>query len=338
MMRISLFALPLALLATALPVAGQTPISGPERGAPLTPIKARATSGAQRGTEFDAAQALGKSPGALLFVDQITRATAPVIRSFDNFLQEYAPLGFKGFCVSSHPEKDAEERMSSVSRALRLANAISISAINPGSLDAYSLNPDCPLTLVLVKDAVVHRSIAISDPGRPTVESLRGWVEEVTGKMPEDERGLRELIADRLPDDPKELKKQIVRLMLEVQQLQQQLDPNTQGSRSSRGTGRGPRGFRTEERSGRRGIGAVPEDADLRLLMLGVARNNTTETELDAFFTKVALRLKGKPELKPATVEMFRLMLSLDLGGEGAAARIRLWLDQNHPDAPPRDK
>ena len=92
-MRSSSIPLTLSLLAAAAPC--QDLRSGPRPGAPLAPVMVYAPDGPRAGAEFDAAAALGQGPGALLFVHEITRNVAPVIRGLDDLAAEYAILGFR---------------------------------------------------------------------------------------------------------------------------------------------------------------------------------------------------------------------------------------------------
>ena len=61
--------------------AKETPLnSGPAVGTALTPVKCYATNGSLSGQEFDAAAKLGNAPCAFLFIHELTRNTAPVLR------------------------------------------------------------------------------------------------------------------------------------------------------------------------------------------------------------------------------------------------------------------
>ena len=139
---------------------GNEPLSsGPEAGTALTPIPCYATDGALVGQEFDAAAKIGSAPGALLFVHELTRNTAPVIRGLDNLASEFSIVGFRSFTIILGEDRTAAEaQLKRVNGSLQLANPLVMSTDGAEGPGNYALNRKCTLTLVLTKDgAVVSR-------------------------------------------------------------------------------------------------------------------------------------------------------------------------------------
>ena len=60
------------------PAASEVIVSGPTVGTAITPIHCVGS-----GIEFDVAEKLGTAPGAILFIHELTRNTAPVINGLD---------------------------------------------------------------------------------------------------------------------------------------------------------------------------------------------------------------------------------------------------------------
>ncbi len=216
-----LLALLLPLLAPTCPA--QDLASGPEAGRPLTPIRVYAPSGQRAGTEFDVAKAIGDAPGAVLFVHEVSRNTAPVIGGFDLLGLEFGLLGFRGFTVTLAADRTAAEtQLKNSSDAMHLANPMVLSldgAEGPGN---YALNRKCTLTLVVVKDGKVQRSVAFTDTGRQDLPRIREWIQEVAVPLPRDEAALRAAAIAHLPEDAAALKEQLVSLTLTLVKLRRQ--------------------------------------------------------------------------------------------------------------------
>nr|NIP96381.1 hypothetical protein [Akkermansiaceae bacterium] len=195
-------------------------VSGPAAGSELTPVKCYATDGPYRGEEFDAVGKLGDSPGALLFVHELTRNTAPVLRGLDDLASEFSILGFKSFTILLTGDRTAgESQLKRVNGSLRLANPIVLSidgAEGPGN---YALNRKAALTLVFAGDGKVVESMALTDTGPNDVPVIREAIEGITGKIPEDPAELKKLIAGRLPGDPDRLKQFATEQAVELRRL-----------------------------------------------------------------------------------------------------------------------
>ncbi len=255
---------PLALLALLLPLTrpcpGQDLVSGPEAGRPLTPIQVYAPAGPNAGTEFDVAKAIGDAPGAVLFVHEVSRNTAPVIGGMDTLGLEFGLLGFRGFTVCLAADRTAAEtQLKNSSDAMRLANPLLLSLDGVEGPGNYALNRKCTLTLVIVKDRKVHKSVAFTDTGRQDLPRIREWFQEVTGPAPTDEAGLRKAALANLPDDAAALKDRVVTLTLTLMKIrQQQQQPAARG----RGDMQRPEGRGEMQRGDAAGSRPAPEKKD----------------------------------------------------------------------------
>jgi hypothetical protein len=226
----------LALMAVLLPLVRPLPaqdlVSGPEAGRPVTPIRVYAPAGPRAGTEFDVAEAIGAAPGAILFVHEISRNTAPVIGGLDALALEAGLLGFRAFTVALAGDRTAAEtQLRNSSAALRLVNPMLLSLAGAEGPGNYALNRKCTLTLVLVKDGKVHRSVPFTDTGRQDLPRIRELIQEVTGPIPADEAGLRAAAGASLPDDVAALKERVVSLTLALVALRRQMQEQQAGAR-----------------------------------------------------------------------------------------------------------
>jgi hypothetical protein len=286
-----------------------------------------APDGPRAGVEFDAAAALGQGPGALLFVHEITRNVAPVIRGLDDLATEYSLLGFRSYTIRLDDDRTrAESRVVTVSRAIGLSNPMVVSTEGAEGPGDYALNRKCSLTLVLTKGGTVHRSVAFTDTGDKDLAALRAMVEEFAGTLPTDEDGLRALIAERYPDAA-DLRQRVLELTLEVKRLREQL---AAARRRDSGRMRMRRGQEAAQpsRPARPREGKAPEDEKLRELLRAVIQKDNDSARLDEVFAAIDERVGRDAGLQQQAGEMFRLMLSLGYGNEEARRRAKSWLDE----------
>lgn len=207
----------------SMPCFAQEIVSGPAPGTKLTPIRAYAPLGAYAGREFDAVAEIGDRPGALLFLHEMTRNTYHVIRGLDEAASEYALTGFRSFTLRLADDRTSAEtaitsrngrdtgghRFSVVGKfgALHLRNPIALSLDGLDGPGNYALNRKAVLTLIMVKDGQILKSVAFTDTGAKDVETVRKLVQETVGPIPEDDAVLSKWIAERLPKDRDEFRK-----------------------------------------------------------------------------------------------------------------------------------
>jgi hypothetical protein len=295
--------------------------SGPAAGAKLTPVPSYATGGPFAGQEFDAAAKLGPAPGALLFIHELTRNTAPVLRGLDNLAVEFSIVGFKSFTIMLGEDRTAAEaQLGRVNGSLKLANPIVLSTDGAEGPGNYALNRKSALTLVLTKDGTVHRSIALTDTGPGDIPKIRSWIEEVAGALPEDEGELRELIAKKLPDDTDELKQLAASQSMELRKLRAQL------AKARQQPGRPMAAGRMRERAGGdrdaptrpkakpapnpNRVGRPPEDPQLNTLLRSFIRQTNDTQRADEVYADIEARAAESDDLRAEAIEMFKLMLS----------------------------
>lgn len=327
--------------------------SGPSAGTKLTPVNCYATNGALAGQEFDAAELLGNAPCALLFIHELTRNTAPVLRGLDRFTTEFSVLGFKSFTIMLSGDRTAgEAQLKRVNGSLRAANPIALSidgAEGPGN---YALNRKAALTIIFAKEGVVTQSLALTDTGPNDVPVLRKAIVALTGELPADPAALRKLVADSLPADPKELKRLAADQMLELKRLRAQIVQLRQQARAGGGgsmrrqpapprrprpgadsppQGRVPTRPNATEKPARQG--KAPNDSELNSLLRSFIRQTNDMEKADAVFADIEERAAKSGELNAETIEMFKLMLSFPdrYGTAHAQGLAKSFLEKNTP-------
>ncbi|MCB1097190.1 MAG: hypothetical protein KDN22_16575 [Verrucomicrobiae bacterium] len=312
----------LALLASLVPwitlsaqdepaAASETIVSGPKPSTVLTPIRC-----ADKRGEFDVAEQMGTAPGAILFVHELTRNTAPVINGLDQLASDHAISGFRSFTILLNSDRTAgEDQAGRVNGSLNLRTPIVLcldGAEGPGN---YALNRNAALTLIYCNDGKVQRSEALTDTGPNDVPKIRAWAEEITGSVPMG----KEALAAALPDDAQALRDFAIDRAMEVERLQTQLN------RLKENRNRGGQAMRPRERPAaesapkteapspapeRKREGKPPEDSELNGLLRSFIRQTNDDTQADEVFAKITKRAEESSELTAEAVEMFKLMLS----------------------------
>tara|TARA_R110002072_G_scaffold241027_1_gene399479 strand:- start:7308 stop:8462 length:1155 start_codon:yes stop_codon:yes gene_type:complete len=326
---------------------------GPPAGTKLPACAVYAPSGPFAGKEFDAATQVGMAPAAFLFVNELTRNTAPMITGLDQLGIELAWTGLQTHLIRIAADRnDAEAAVKRSSAAMKLARPIVVSIDGVDGPGGYALNRQATLTLILAKDGKVVRSIGFTDTGRGDLGKLRKLVEEVTGPVPKQPDALRSALEQRLPTDAKQLRALTIELALLLQRSQQSNSQQSNRSRSQMqrgraqggngagrsgtgrsGTGRdragGNRQGQNKPPAGKPRQGKAPQDAELLALLRRAIQKAAAKDELDAVFAAVDKRVGENAELRSQAVEMFKLQASLEYGNEYSQKRAKAYVKKH---------
>lgn len=317
--------------------------SGPEAGMKLTPVKVYASSGAYKGREFDAVAEIGTGPGALLFIKDLTRETAPIIRTLDEQAAAFRVLGFHSFTMMLSGDRTAaEQRVKAVSSSMNMINPMTVSLDGPEGPGNYALNRDATMTLVMVKDGVVTRSIAFTETGIKDAPMVIAAIEAIAGKLPKTAEARQKL----LPDDPASLKRMIGGLWQEIAALKQRLEKQRNQRNRGRNMRRNPRRGQDERemRRNRRGgeqseggantrkkqlPGSIPDDQQMQGLLRKLIRVKTTE-EIDAVFESIDKAVGDSAEKRQQMVRGFtRILGATTYGTPEARQRAQAYCDKH---------
>lgn len=297
----------LGLLACTTLVAQEPLVSGPASGTPLPKAVVYVPTGPGAGSEFDLATVIGTAPGALLFVHEVTRNTAPVIRGFDELGLELRLLGLRAFAVRLSADRSEGETSSArQSQALGMHSPMVVSVDGAEGPGGYALNRRCTLTLVTCKDGKIRAAHAFTDVGRQDLPALRAALEAVAGKLPEDEGALRKLLAASLPKDAEALRTLTTELAVAL-------------ARKSKAPESRPTSRMRQE--------APADDQELTNLARRVIQPNADSAALDRAFAAIDARVGDDPKLHVRALEIFRNVVKLGYGTEEARKRAQAWID-----------
>ncbi len=335
--KFPIYPLPLVILMAAftLPIASLSAAekgvleSGPSQGTASTPVMAYSPVGQRAGEEFDAVAAIGDGPGALLFIHEMTRNALPVIRAIDQAGQEFSLLGLHtATLLLSDDRTAAETKLKAVNGSLKLKNPIVLSLDGADGPGNYALNRKAVLTLIVLNAGKVIRSAAFTDVNQKDSVTVRDWIAEVTGPLPDNPKKLRALAATSLPENGDALRVlatdqavEMHRLRGEVVRLKQKLADARYAGRgmTMRGGDKGSEGKamkgteQTEPKAPAKSAkreGASPSDTELSDLLRSFIRKTNDKAANDTTFTSIKTRAATNDDLHTQTVEMFKLMLS----------------------------
>ncbi len=304
--------------------------SGPVAGVPIPALPVYAPAGPDAGREFDLSRVIGTGPGAVLFVHELTRNVAPLVRGLDQFADTHAVLGLTtGVVLVAADRSEAERRVELSSRSLRLARPMLVAVDGQEGPGAYALNRRATLTLVLCNEGRIVRSIALTDTGQQDLPKLRSWLEEVTGLIPETPGALRELALARLPQDLDTLRARAAHLALELhwrarRSAEAEADRVRREGDSARPMARdAARGQDAAPKPAADRRGAAPTDETLRTLLRAAIQKDADAATLDEVFAKIKARAAESQDLLQQATAMLDLMLSLDYGNDLGKARAK---------------
>ena len=301
-------------------------VSGPPTGSLLAPVNSYALHGPHKGREFDAAKSLGRAPGALLFIHELSRNIIPVLRGLDDLTSEYSVLGFHSHTLLLHDDRtSAENRLKAINGSLKLAHPIILSLDGLEGPGDYALNRRAALTIVLAKGGQVVRSVALTDAGQHNLPELREWVEAVAGKIPADPDELRKMIAGNLPKSGDAVRELAVNQGVQLQKLRARLARVENGQMNSRMQQRKPQRMKRDAPNAARRQanardqakpavkreGAPPDDDELQSNLRAFIRKTNSDERNDEVYAGIIDRAAESAELTRQAREMFRLVLSL---------------------------
>lgn len=299
--------------------------SGPQADVAIPKAEVYAPSGPRAGETFDVATAVGDAPCALLFVHEISRNTAPMIRRLDRLGTEYALLGLRSYAIHLADDRTAaEKQLERSSNALQMRNPMVISTAGADGPGGFALNRKCTLTLVLAKDGKIVRSIGYTDTGAQDLPALETELSRLTGPLPKDAPGLSELLAKRYPNSDAELIALTADLLAKSRRAIDETPRMTVGL-----GGRSPAGRDANAEAPTTPVqqeGKAPNDPELRTLLRAAINKAASPEDVGEVFAKIDARVGADPDLRAQAVEMFKLILSLNYGTEAAQTRAKKYV------------
>jgi len=332
----------IVVLLAAASLTAQDPnefVSGPKAGTAIPAVRVYYGQGRDAGKEIDLATRMRTGPAVLLFVHELSRNTAPVIRGLDEIGTDYGILGLETYSILLVADRtQGENRLRAVNGSLRMRSPLCLSLDGAEGPGGMALNRKCTLTFVFTKDGKVTRSVGFTDTGQNDVTKVKRWVEELTGPLPTDPEELRKLIEQRLPSSPEALRKHAVALTLQIQRLRKQIQNLRNRNARRRGGNqsrmredrmrRGQQGRGREARAVKR-EGKPPSDERLMTLLRSYIRKTNTNAQVEQTLADIEVRVGDDAGLRAQAVEMFKLLLSLSYGTEYAQKQAKAYVDKH---------
>jgi hypothetical protein len=166
--------------------AQKSPFSGPQPGERIEPFKVLVVNGPEAGKEVDYLSDYGDAPVLLIFLHQLDRNVAAMLRPCERFAQERASAGLKSLIVYLAPDKiEGERRMRAVVKSLNLQVPVGVALEGVEGPGSYGLNREVAVTALVAKERKVTANFAIIQPG--TVDAPRvmtAVARHVGGRVP----------------------------------------------------------------------------------------------------------------------------------------------------------
>lgn len=151
--------------ATLLP-SQEVRYSGPQSGEPLDSFSVLAVNGPEAGTEVDFVSRWGDDPMLLIFLHQLDRNIAALLRPCEWFARDRAEAGLKSLIVFLHDDKVfGERRMQAVVKSMGIQIPVGVSLEGLEGPGSYGLNKSVAITILVANDREVTDNYAIVQPG-----------------------------------------------------------------------------------------------------------------------------------------------------------------------------
>jgi hypothetical protein len=278
--------------------------SGPQKGEKAPGFKVFDV-GTRQETDYLAA---GKgAPTLLVFIHELTRPGAALIRALDEVGQIKQARGLRTHFVSLSEDRDGAERhLPQVVKSINLRSPLGISLDGKEGPGAYGLNREVMLTILVVKDHQVAANFAIVSPNETDAPRIKAAVDEVL-----------KAAAPPPAATPEELREQVARLREEVAALREELA----ALRLKVEQARPP--------APRRGEMERPkEDEQLVNLCRRLIQQRATQEQIDAAVKDLEAYVGSSDELKKQYAGILGRVLDLKYGNEMGQAAMRKQLEK----------
>lgn len=264
--------------------------SGPQKGENTPPFKVLDLAG----KELDCVSQWKGAPTLTVFVHELTRPAAALLRKLDEHAARRPDL--KALIVLLGDDVNKNERYAPVLQGImKFKSTLGVSVDGKEGPGAYGLNRQVQLTILLSKDNVVAGNWSIVSPNETDAPAIVKAIDAMLG--------VKEDLEARIAALEKEVRE--LRAMIE------RLQPQRPGAR-------GPE---------RALPGAAPKDGRLNGLMRGLIRPERANEDVDAALKEILEYVHGKDDLRQQAKDGFVLLRELKYGTEHAQKRIRETLE-----------
>jgi len=247
-------------------------------------------------------------PMLLVFIHELSRPGAALMRSLDEYGQIKQARGLRTHFISLSEDRDGAERhLPNVIRSINLKSPMGISLDGKEGPGSYGLNREVMLTILVARDSKVTANFAIVSPNETDAPKIKAAVDEIlkvrgpapTGSADE----LREQVM-KLQDEVAALREEIAAMRLKLEQANRPAPP-------------------------RRGEMEKPkEDEQLVNLCRRLIQQRAGQEQIDAAVKDIEAYIEGKDEFKKQYVGILTRVLDLKYGNEIGQAAMRKQLEK----------
>jgi hypothetical protein len=297
--------MPIAVALTLALAAQDEKFSGPQKGEKTPPFKVFDVGA---GREIDYVEEWEGAPSLLVFIHELTRPAAALMRALDDTAQVKQVRGLKTLFVSLSEDRDgAERKLPAVVKSINLRSPLGISVDGREGPGAYGLNREVTLTVLVARDNAVAANFAIVAPNETDAPRIRSAIDDVLRVAPVPPSGT-----------PEELKAEVARLREEVLRLREE---------------NALLKLQAERAPGRRMDPPAAPREDERLV--GMCRRliqpKATPVEIDAAVRDLEAYVGESADLRRQYAAILERVLNLKYGNELGQAAMRRQLEKYKP-------
>lgn len=285
----------------------QDKFSGPQKGEKTASFKVFDLA-ARAETDY-VADAKG-APSLLVFIHELSRPGAALMRALDDYGQVKQVRGLRTFFVSLSEDRDGAERhLPQVVKSLNLKCPLGISLDGREGPGSYGLNREVMLTILVARENKVTANFAIVSPNETDAPRIKAAADEILKVQVAPPAGT-----------PEELKAEIVRLREEVMTLKEEL-----ALLKLRPQPGGPGGMRRMDPP----PGERPkEDETLVNHCRRLIQPRAGQEQIDAAVKDIEAYIGESAELKKQYAAILTRVLDLKYGNELGQAAMRKQLEK----------
>ncbi len=273
-------------------------LSGPQPGEKASAFKVFDVA-SRKETDY-VAEGKG-APAVLVFIHELTRPAAALMRALDDYGQVKELRGLRTRFISLSEDRDGAERhLPVVIKSLNLKCPMGISLDGKEGPGAYGLNRDVMLTVLVVRDDKVSANYALISPNETDAPRIKAAIDEAL-------KGY----AAPLPAGPDELRAEVVRLREELAAAREELAALKLKNAPKRGEMERPR-----------------EDEQLVNLCRRLIQQQATQEQLDAAVKDIDTYIGANDVFKRQYAAILTRILDLKYGNELGQAEMKRQLEK----------
>ena len=293
-----------AIAALLLLLGAQDPkFSGPQKGEKTPPFKVFDV-GTRQDMDYIAD---GKgAPVVLVFIHELTRPGAALMRALDDYGQIKQGRGLRTQFISLSEDRDGAERhLPQVIKSINLKCPLGISLDGKEGPGAYGLNREVMLTIVVARDNKVAANFAIVSPNETDAPRIKAAIGEIL-----------KVAAPAPTGSAEELREQVLKLQEELASLREEL------------TALRLKLEKTPAPARRAEMERPKEDEALVNQCRRLIQKAATQEQLDAAVKDIEAYIGASDELKKQYAGILTRILDLKYGNDLGQAAMRRQLEK----------